>query len=76
MQIRLTMYATTGASVQRTLALAANSRSSLDLNSIGGLPAGQIGVRLESTNGQVFIAERLELNPAHQTANSTQGIAQ
>ncbi len=75
-QILLSMYAATGASVQRTLALAANSRGSLDLNSIGGLPAGQIGVRLQSTNGQVFIAERLELNPAHQTASSTQGIAQ
>ena len=75
-QIRLTMYAATGTSVQRALALAVNSRSSLDLTSIGGLPAGQVGVQLQTTNGQVFIAERLELNAAHQTASSTQGIAQ
>ena len=62
--------------MQRTLALAANSRNSLDLNSIGGLPAGPVGVRLQSANGQVFIAERTEINPALQTASSSQGIPQ
>ncbi len=75
-QVRITLYAATGASVQRTLAVAANSRSTLDLTSIGGLLAGPVGVRLQSTNGQVFIGERAEMNPALQTASSTQGIAQ
>ena len=75
-QIRITMFGATGASVQSTLAVAANSRSSLDLNSIHGLPAGPAGARLQSINGQVFIAERTELNAARQTDSGTQGIAQ
>jgi hypothetical protein len=75
-QIRITLFGATGASVQSTLAVAANSRSSLDLNSIHGLPAGPAGARLQSINGQVFIAERTELNPALQTDSGTQGIAQ
>ncbi len=74
-QIRITLYAATGASVQRTFAVAANSRGSLDLSSIGGLPAGPVGVRLQSTNGQVFVAERGEMNHALRTASSSQGIA-
>ena len=75
-QLRATLYAATGTSVQRTLTLAPNSRSSLDLNSIGGLPAGPVGARLQSTNGQVFIAERSAMDPARGTASGTQGIAQ
>ena len=75
-QVRLTLYAATDASVQRALTLVPNSRTSLDLNSVGGLPAGPVGARLQSTNGQVFVAERAEMDPKRHTASSTQGIAQ
>ncbi len=74
-RLRLTLYATNGATSYRDLTVTPNSRGSVSLNGIGGVPAGPIGVRLQSTNGEVVVAELFERNPARQTAGSTQGIA-
>ncbi len=74
--IKVTVFSSNGRQADRTITLAPNSRASVDLNSFVGLPPGPAGALLQSTNGQVFIAEQSEINTQLQTESSTQGIAQ
>ena len=74
--VHATFYTESGATASQDLALAPNSDTVLNVNTVPGLAAGRYGAVLKSTNNQVFLAEQSELNSSTQQATSTQGVAQ
>ena len=75
-EVRITFYASTGATVTQQLSVPANSDVVVNANTLSGLPAGLLGAVLTSTNGQPFVADETTLNAGAGQFDSVAGIAQ